>query len=271
MSEEEFVKEAMSIIEKAQSRGIYQRVLGSLGVYMHSLHKPECVATFKSLGRFGEGLPMFTDLDLAGYSKQGRDISKLFRELNFKSNDMLNGLFGDRRLMYYNPVGKYQVDVFLDKLEFSHDVEFGEKPGSGRLELDFPTIALADIVLEKLQIHKINRKDLIDLAILFLGHEVNDSESFQKEVVNGDYIRKLLGDDWGFWFDAVGNLRKVKTQVTDLATEGKLTSQQLATITQRVDKLIEILEVSPKTKKWEKRAKVGTAKPWFKEVEEVVR
>lgn len=271
LSDEEFLKEALFILEKSRSEGISQRALGSLAVYIHSMDNPEIISAFKSIGRFGEGLPMFTDLDLAGYSKQSRAISGFFRQLGFKPNELVNGFFGERRLIYFAPEGRYHVDVFLNKLQFSHDVNFGDKPGSGRLELDFPTISLSDIVLEKLQIHDINRKDLIDLAILFLGHEVCENDGGQKETVGGGYVAGLLGDDWGFWYDAVNNLEKVRTQAGDLANEGKLTSQQLATIGQRVDKLKRVLEDSPKSRNWDKRAKVGTKKPWYREVEEVVR
>ncbi len=271
LTDEEFLKDVQSIIEKSHSEGISQRALGSLAVYMHSLHTPEVVTTYKSVGRFGEGMPMFTDLDLAGYSKQSRHISKFFRSLGFKPNDLVNGFFGDRRLVYFEPEGKYHVDVFLNKLEFSHDVHFGDKPGSGRLELDFPTISLTDIVLEKLQIHHINRKDLIDLAILFLGHDVSENDHGQKETVGGGYVAQLLGDDWGFWYDAVNNLDKVNAQAGDLSTQGKLSPQQMATVSERVNKLKRVLENSPKSKNWEKRAKVGTKKPWYRDVEEVVR
>jgi len=156
MSEEEFLKEALGIVEKAQNRGVYLRILGALAVYIHSLDKPECINAFKSLERLGEGKPIFTDLDLIGYSKQQKEITKLFEELKFQPDRMINVLFAGKRLIFYHPQGKYHVDVFLNKLEFSHDVNFGDKPGSGRLELDYPTITLADIVLEKLQIHYIN-------------------------------------------------------------------------------------------------------------------
>jgi len=63
--------------------------------------------------------------------------------LGFRPDSVINGFFGDRRLIYYEPSDKFHVDIFLDKLEFSHDVIFGKKPGDGRLELDYPTIALA--------------------------------------------------------------------------------------------------------------------------------
>ncbi len=271
LSDEDFLKEAQSILDKSQSEGISQRALGSLAVYIHSMDKPEIIATYKSVGRFGGGLPMFTDLDLAGYSKQSRAISRLFREMNFKPNELVYGFFREQTLIYLAPEGRYHVDVFLNKLEFSHDVEWGDKPGSGRLELDFPTISLTDLVLEKLQIHHINRKDLVDLAILFLGHEVSENDGGQKETVGGGYVADLLSDDWGFWYDAVSNLDKVMTQAGDLTNEGKLTAHQHTRVIQRVDELKRVLKESPKSKNWEKRAKTGTKKPWYREVEEVVR
>jgi hypothetical protein len=269
ISEEEFLKEALGIVEKAQSRGIYLRILGALAVYIHSLDKPDCINAFRSLGRFGEGKPLFTDLDLIGYSKQRKEITKLFEELKFQPDRMVNVLFADRRLIFYHPQGKYHVDVFLNKLEFSHDVHFGEKPGSGRLELDYPTITLADIVLEKLQIHFINLKDLIDLIVLFMGHDV--SEKSDKDTIDGGYIARILSDDWGFWYDAVTNLDKTKSLAKTFIETGKLSNEQVKIITERIDKLRNIIDTTPKTKNWEKRAKTGTNKPWYREVEEVVR
>ncbi|MGC9068094.1 MAG: hypothetical protein ACP5GU_09140 [Thermoprotei archaeon] len=269
ISEEEFLKEALEIIEKAQSRGIYLRILGALAVYIHSLDKPACINAFRSLGRFGEGKPLFTDLDLIGYSKQRKEITKLFEEMRFQPDRMVNVLFGDRRLIFYHPQNKYHVDVFLNKLEFSHDVLFGEKPGSGRLELDYPTITLADIILEKLQIHFINLKDLIDLIVLFMGHDV--SEHANKDMIDGEYIAKVLSDDWGFWYDAITNLNKAKSLAKTFLESGKLTEEQIKIIIERIDTLRKMIDNYPKTKNWEKRAKIGTNKPWYREVEEVVR
>ena len=55
MNEDEFVKEATRLVETAQSQGVYQRIMGSLAAYIHSMDKPEIISTFLSLGRFGEG------------------------------------------------------------------------------------------------------------------------------------------------------------------------------------------------------------------------
>jgi len=178
-------------------------------------------------------------------------------------------MFGHKRRIYYHPQNKYHVDIFLNKLEFSHTVDFGEKPGSGRLELDSPTITAVDIVLEKLQIHEINKKDLIDLIALFIVHDVHDQ--FGKNGVDGSYVAKILSDEWGFWYDATENLNKVRLLAEELSAKGKLETDHHQTVLQRTDKLLDLIANTPKTKNWEKRAKTGTKKPWYREVEEVVR
>ncbi|HXZ91084.1 MAG TPA: hypothetical protein VEG61_08475 [Candidatus Dormibacteraeota bacterium] len=268
MSEDEFLKESVGIVEKAQSRGVYLRILGSLAAYIRAREAGH-EDFFKSLGRFGEGMPLFTDLDLAGYEKQRGPIDKIFHELAFQPDTLMNGMFGHKRLIYYHPERKFHVDIFLNKLEFSHDVKFGEKPGQGRLEIDYPTISPADIVLEKLQIHQINRKDLIDLITLFFVHDVQDQ--FEKQTIDGAYIGKILAGEWGFWYDARTNLEKVGGLLQALEKEGKLSPSQRQIIEQRMEKLLNCVNNTPKDRNWEKRAKTGTKKAWYREVEEVRR
>jgi hypothetical protein len=268
MSEDEFVKEAIGIVDKAQSQGACLRILGSLAAYIGALNAGQG-DLLKSLGRFGEGMPLFTDLDLAAYGKQAAAIEKIFRDLSFEPDRMVNGMFGHKRLIYYHPERKYHVDVFLNRLEFSHDVEFGEKPGEGRLDIDYPTISPADIVLEKLQIHQINRKDLIDLIVLFLVHDL--SNQFTKNTIDASYIGKILAEEWGFWYDAVTNLEKVKALTELLEKDNKLSDAQVRRVKQRIESLLDYVNKTPKLRSWEKRAKTGTKKPWYREVEEVER
>lgn len=269
LNEDSFLQEAVTIVDKARERSLELRILGALAVYAHSLDQPENLELYKTLPRFGEGKPLFTDLDLAGYKKQRQDVMKLLQELRFKPDNMLNALFGGKRLMYYHPEDKYHVDVFFDKLEFSHEINFGEKPGSGRLDMDYPTITLADIVLEKLQIHQINQKDIIDLIFLFLGHNVEDHQ--KQDTVDGKYISGILSDDWGFFHDATTNLDKVKVMTSTLLGSAKLSSENASTINTRIDKIRKLIEDAPKTKKWEKRSQTGTNKLWYREIDEVVR
>ncbi|MEM1545353.1 MAG: hypothetical protein QXY40_10045 [Candidatus Methanomethylicia archaeon] len=270
LSKEEFAEEAMNIIEKAKSRGIVLRILGALAVYIHSKHERNALEIYSRIGRFGVDNPTFTDLDLIAYGKQRGEIVKLFeKELKFNYNALVKALFMNKRLIYFHPKNQYQVDIFFDKLEFSHDVVFGDKPGKGRLDLDYPTITLTDLVLEKIQIHQINLKDIVDLIITFYGHDVNYKDD--QEYINGKYIAKILSDDWGFWYDAITNLNKVKLFVEKFHNENKLTKEEKELVNSRIDKLIKIIDEEPKSGKWRKRAEIGTSKPWYREVEEVTK
>ncbi len=271
LGDEEFLREARGIVEAAEAQGTLLRMLGSLAIYAHSMHVPECVSVFHRVGRVSEGKPLFTDLDLIGYSMQGRSISRVFEGLGFRPDNMINGFFGDRRLIYYEGHDRFHVDIFLDKLEFSHDVEFGKKPGSGRLELDSPTISLTDMVLEKLQIHKIARKDLVDLMVLFLGHDVKPAANGDREAVDAGHVADLMADDWGFWYESMQNLAKTKQLLDGFVMEGRITPDLAGRVETRIEKLKSTLESVEKGRHWQKRAKIGTAKPWYREVEEIVR
>jgi hypothetical protein len=271
LGDDEFLHEAAAIVEAAKSQGTALRILGSLAIFAHSVHAPESITVFRRLGRVAQGKPLFTDLDLMGYARQSRDISLILDRLGFKADDMINGLFGDRRLVYYEKNDKFHIDIFLDKLEFSHNVEFGKKPGEGRLELDYPTITLTDIVLEKLQIHKIGRKDLVDLMILLLGHDVKTAAGGDREVVDASYIANLVSDDWGFWYESTQNLAKTRQLLATFVAEGQVAPEQARRIESRIGALENALAAVEKGRHWNRRSKVGTAKPWYRDVEEIVR
>jgi len=271
LGDNEFLREARKIVDAAEAQGTVLRMLGSLAIYAHSMHVPDCISFFHRVGRVKEGAPLFTDLDLMGYATQSRSISKMFDRLGFKSDDMINGFFGDRRLVYYEGEDRFHVDIFLDKLEFSHDVLFGKKPGNGRLELDYPTISVTDMVLEKLQIHRIARKDLVDLLGLFLAHEVKATANGDRESIETGHIANLLADDWGFWYESMQNFEKTRQLLASFVAEGRISHDLASRIQNRIGILEAALQSTPKGRHWEKRAKAGTSKPWYREVEEIVR
>src|SRR5256712_14205415 len=199
-----------------------------------------------------------------GYASQGRSISRVFDDLGFRPDDMINGFFGDRRLVYYEGKNRFHVDVFLDKLEFSHDVLFGKKPGNGRLELDSPTISHTNMVLEKLQIHQIGRKDLVDLIVLFLGHDVKPSADGDRETIEDDHIANLLADDWGFWYESTQNLKKSRQLLGNFVAQGKIPTDFAARLENLLGQRQAALLHNPKGRNREKTVKVGTGKPLFR-------
>jgi hypothetical protein len=269
VSEEKFLAEALAVVAAAQKENIPLRILGGFAIYVHGDHTPEARSLQQTLGRLGEGQPTFTDLDLGAHSKHSNQIDKMLeRQLKFKPNREVNALFGGRRAVYYHPVDNWQVDVFFDKLEFSHTISFGKFPKESRLVLDYPTLNLSDLLLTKTQIHQINRKDLVDILSLLRGHDVGTGADGNASV-DSSYIAKILSDDWGFYYDATNNLRAALDLAQKSFAEGKLDEQSLAIVKSRIEKLLAAIDAEPKSGKWKVREKVGTSKKWYVDVEEL--
>jgi hypothetical protein len=265
-SPEDFARDSIELVSKARERGVKLRILGALSCYLRLKDiGGQAVTSYLQAGRLASG-ETFTDLDLIGYRKQRVEIMKLLEdELGLSPDRRFNAAFGNERLLYYKD-GKFSIDVFLDKLNYSHDVDF-----KGRLELDYPTITVTDFLLEKLQIHQINRKDLIDLVASFLHHHIPTDSSPTPRSIDSSYICSVLSDDWGFWYDASENLKKTIQMCNMLKDEGKLTDAEASKVTSGVNELHGSIENVQKSGKWKVRAKVGTKKPWYRDVEEIVR
>lgn len=265
--DEVFIKDALKIVEEGERHKVTLRLLGALAVKIHS-HEYDDL--HRRLKRLGNEKQAFTDIDFMAYSKERANVRKLMEDvLGFKHSGHFMLMHGKERLLYHHPEELYHVDIFFDKLQFSHDIHFGSNAKKGRLRLDFPTIPLADLLLEKLQIHEINEKDIKDIIVLLRAHEIDQLD--QKETINIKYIAKILADDWGFWYDAKINLNKVKVFADNYRSKSLLTPEDLTDIYDKVDRIIMFIDAEPKTQKWKKRGKKGTSKEWWRPVETIVR
>jgi hypothetical protein len=254
-----YLEEAEAIIQAAEQRGVQLRLLGAIAVIRHC---PEFIWLHEATHR------ELTDIDFAAYSKQQREINELLTGLGYAPKG--GGGAGvtmevwTGREIYIDPRGqRHSVDVFYDKLDFCHPVEF-----KGRLDLDSPTIPLSDIVLEKLQIVEINEKDLKDLMILFLEHPVSADGGAGREQIDGDYIAKRFSGDWGFYYTANLNFDKI---LGFLPRYEAFTSEYRETIAGRIAELREAIERKPKSAAWKMRARIGPRKKWYRDVAEEYR
>ena len=264
--DQRIMNDAIRIVEVAESESITVRILGALAIRVHSHNSADL---FAKLGRLGNTDRVFTDIDFAGYSKQKGKLRGLFEdEFKFKA-DIWSLLHMKDRIIYQHPEGLYKVDIFLDRLDYSHPVNFGSNPKKGRLNLDFPTISLADLMLEKLQIHQINEKDIKDIIILLHEHHVGTGQD--KESIDAKYMASTLANDWGFWYDATTNLDKVLTMAADYLAKGLISNEILTDVQDKTTQLRKYLDTEPKSKDWISREKNGTQKQWWKDVEEVSR
>lgn len=250
----DFLKEAQRIVSTAKEKGL---TLRSLGAAAFRLHCPASTTLHIAMGR------ELSDLDFAGYGKERGSLEGMLESVGYQAHASAlvetQGLLQDRAI-FYDARNKRVLDVFFDRLEMCHTIEF-----SGRLEEDYPTIPLADLLLEKLQIIRLTMKDIKDTIILLLEHPIGSSD---KETVNSHYIGRLMAEDWGFYYTATTNLARIASA---LANTQQLTEDQRGTVTSRIKELTDAIEQYPKTFQWKMRARIGTKKKWYNEVEEVVR
>ena len=251
----DFLKEAVQIVEKAQQNGLTLRILGATAFRIHC---PDHVHVHIAMGRD------ITDIDFAAYAKDGKKIEKFFANDQFQSErqqaSLTPGLFVGRHI-YKNPETGLHVDIFEDELNMCHIVNF-----RNRLQLDAPTIPLADLALEKFQIIRINEKDVRDMLMLFASHPVGDTE---KETINGKYIADIMSKDWGFHYTTTMNLGRIRNGLERY--KHLFTAQDNQNIQDRITQLEQMIGNAPKSLKWKARAAIGTRVQWYNDVEEVER
>jgi hypothetical protein len=247
----DFLEEVNRIMDAAKNEGVLLRLLGALAFHIHC---PKFSYIQGMLGR------TFTDIDFASYSKERSRIGKLFGELGYQNDFRVRVLFGSR-LVFDDASGTGRhCDVFLDKLEFCHDVIFRD-----RLEVDEPTLPLAELLLEKLQIVKLNEKDAIDTIMLLREHQLGGSDD---DVINADYLARLTARDWGLWRTLTVNLENVGKATQTLA---KLSEEDRRDVSSKINALRSRIDNEPKSGVWKIRSRIGEKKKWYRDVDELLR
>jgi hypothetical protein len=266
MNNPEAIDQTLGIVEEARKRGVTLRLAGGMAVRIHS---HDYSGLLDRLLQSGGNFYGPKDVDMVTYRSQREDVHKLFIEFGFKPNKLVMAYFGEDRFNYQNPNDLYEVDVFFEKLKFSHEIDLGTKIGGSRLELDYPTLSPADLLLEKIQIHDISEKDIIDIIVLLRAHEVSDTDL--GDSINNQRIGVVLSQDWGFWYDAKSNLESVKTVSEKYLQINHIEKEDLDDVIGKIDKILDYVDSTPKTSKWLRRSKDGTKRKWWRDVEELVR
>jgi hypothetical protein len=246
---EKFENELNRIFKVSEERGVTLRVIGSLAFQMHC---PKYGYLQAAMGR------AYTDIDFAGYQKQSRQVKEMMVELGYEEiREVFIVSEGDRAI-FHQLNSSLHVDVFYDKLDFSHVISWND-----RLEVDSPTIPLAELFLEKMQIFQINEKDIIDTIMLLLEHPLGDVD---EEVINIKRIAELLSKDWGLWRTTTMNLDKVKQMAGHYS---QLSDEEQAHVVSQVEHSLERIDAEPKSRGWKLRDRVGDRVKWYKDVDEV--
>src|ERR1700674_4013777 len=165
----EITEEAVRILEAAKADDVSIRLLGGLAIYLQS----SSAKTHEQLKR------SYKDLDFVVLSKFTSKTKALFAKLGYSANKNYNALHGHQRLLFWDEQHGRQVDIFVDRMQMCHNIDF-----RSRLHIDERTLSLADLMLTKLQIVELNEKDMLDTMALFIDFDVEDSE----KGINATYI-----------------------------------------------------------------------------------
>lgn len=240
--------EAMRIVEAGRAQGIVLRLLGGLAIRLHS---PS--ATHRALAR------SYPDIDLATPARRSQPVEALIAGLGYEPNKTFNLLNGASRLLFYDRDNERQIDVFVNSFEMCHRLPITE-----RLDREPLTLPLAELLLTKLQIVKMNEKDIRDICALLLDHPLDETD---QETINLPQLARLCAADWGLWKTVTISLQKVQ----DFCSRSALGGSEKATIADRLTTIQQALDETPKTLKWKTRAVVGERVTWYDLPEEVQR
>lgn len=243
-TEADVVAEARRLMKAAAEASIPVRLLGGVAVVLRT---PNIAHT--ALQRDVK------DIDLVTPSADRWRTAQFLEANGYTPDKEFNAFQGRRRLLFFDRLHDRQLDVFVGEFSMCHVV-----PLAGRLELDPDTLSLADLVLTKLQIVKLNEKDRTDLYRLLLGHDVADSE----RGISAAHVAAICSRDWGLERTLMLNLERLRDGL-DIVS---LPIGEKELIRERLDRLADAVNRHPKSTRWRLRAVVGERVQWYEDPDE---
>lgn len=251
METRDLLPQALALIDAAAARGLTVRLMGGLGF---RAKLPDW------RGRGGASRP---DIDLVVLSSQRRALADLLTAEAYTADRQHNVLYGDRQLYFFHPGGGYAVDVVIDRLVMCHTLDLRD-----RLSLDEPTLTASDLLLSKLQIARLNRKDALDVLALFAAYPLTEGDA---EGISLPRILAHTSSDWGWWRTLTGNLETLRQLVTHgvRGEEIGTADEDLPRLAEHLTLLRSSVDAAPKSVGWRLRSRIGERLQWYDEPEEV--
>jgi hypothetical protein len=240
--------EATEVVRQANARGVPLKLIGGQAVRLLCPLFPHRARTDQ-------------DMDFASVSSAKRAVMDYFGEHGFLGDPRFNLLHGDRQMYFTTADGKTSVDVIMDRLNMCHILDFRD-----RIDRMPHTLDVTDLLLTKLQIVELNRKDLHDIVHLLSAFEVRGGDDVS--TIGLARIRKIVGDDWGWWRTVTQNLDTIVHLGTGEHADLVPEARQFDPMVQAKD-IREFCDACPKSLRWKIRSKVGDRMQWY-ELPEVV-
>jgi hypothetical protein len=195
----------------------------------------------------------YGDADFIGHARDRKAITAFLEGEGYEPDRMFNALHGASRLNFHDPERDRPVDVLLDRFAMCHELDLADRVDGGEL-----TLPLADLLLTKLQVVRLNDKDALDLFAMLGDH------AFGPDDIDLDRILAVTRGDWGFEHTIHGTLRTLRERLPGLG----LPEDARERIAARADELDAALAAAPKSTRWRMRARVGERVRWYEDPEE---
>jgi hypothetical protein len=239
-------QEGLRLVQAAADRGIPVRLIGGVAVWAR------CPSA-----RIPQLQRDYGDVDIISLRRASRDLIRFAELMGYQPDRLFNALHGAQRLNFTDAATGRPLDVLLDRFAMCHTIDLRD-----RLSIDPVTIPLADLLLTKLQVVRINHKDLVDLTALLADHPLGGQEAGSIDL---DRLTALLGKDWGFEHTTRLNLAKLRTSVADFG----LPEAVSRTVDERIAGILTTLDNGTKSLGWHLRARIGERIQWYELPEDV--
>jgi hypothetical protein len=237
------IEEGQRVIETADERGLTVRLIGGTAINRHAETARE--------EPFKRG---YRDVDFVSTREDESAAIEMMTNLGYEANERFNTM-RRFRLEFTDPVNERKADYILDRFDFCH--EWGLRD---RIDRDYPTIPIEDLLLSKLQIFEVSDRDVRDMIAMLADHPIEETDD--TETIDPRYIAGLCSEDWGLWKTVTMSLDRIEEYVAnnDLSLDE-------SEIDGRIDALRGAIEDDPKSVRWKLRSLIGERKQWYKRPE----
>ncbi len=245
MIRDDIVEETGRLVAAAERAGVVLRLLGGMAIDFHVGERHRSLA--REIG----------DIDFATQKGESRRARDFLDAEGYEPDLRFNATHGARRLLFYDRPHGRQVDVFVGVFDMCHVLPLAE-----RLAVEPVTLPLAELLLTKLQIVNLNRKDFLDSYALLLTHDVADHDD---DAINAGRIAELAARDWGLHHTIELTLDRLRVGLADV----ELDERERALVCVRIDAIAAAMASAPKTSRWRMRSRVGDRVCWYENPDEV--
>ncbi|MEW5717698.1 MAG: hypothetical protein AB1817_03640 [Chloroflexota bacterium] len=237
---EELEKEARQIIQTATRAQLSLWIMDPIALW-HRCQGRRRLLTVPQQRQFG----------LAGQSERLPQIAQLLGNLGYQRKTPANAPPTTRRLLFTDLRKSLNLVLMLDTFEMYHRFDF--KP---LLHTNDPIAPATVLALTRLQLVEMPDEALSDLAALFIEYDVSLVPKANQ--IDASQITALCVDDWGWYKTISMNLE----QLIYFAEDSLLLAERNVVI-ERARRLKSGMDASPKSLRWQARARLGETVRWY--------